>query len=161
MDERVAMSETNQPAAMSVQMPKAVDPDRQRRARLLRSLDPTMQPPPPGDGKQFEKGKTYWIINTDDLDHPRRGKIVRLTRTPGKYIGVEFAEPVGPHIVHDCDGAGKPGHCLYCRPDQVLTDEEYSTYVERVRAALARAKPPEDLDTLRIAVDEQGNTVVQ
>jgi hypothetical protein len=99
--------------------------------------------------RELVKGEIYWIVNPEDLAQPRRGRIVRLTRTPGKIVGVEFAQPVGPHVTHDCDGAGKAGHCLYCRMDQVLTNEEYRAFYERAMVR-ARPRPPlEDLDRLR------------
>jgi hypothetical protein len=125
-------------------------------ARPLRSLDPSRQPPPPRGGKELKKGETYWIVNAEDLDQPCKGKVVRLTKTPGKYVGVELEKPVGPHIVHDCDGAGKLGRCLYCRVDQVLTDDEYRVYLERHKLVYAPQPPLEDLDVLRLDVAPDG-----
>jgi hypothetical protein len=131
--------------------------ERLGQAHPMRSLDPARQPPAPRGGKVLKKGEVYWIVNAEDLDQPRRGKIVRLTRTPGKYVGVELEKPVGPHIVHDCDGAGKAGHCLYCRVDQVLTDDEYRVHLERHKAVRAMQPPLEDLDTLRLDVAPDGH----
>jgi hypothetical protein len=125
-------------------------------ARRPRQAVPAPLPQRARTGKELRKGQVYWVVNTDDLDRPRRGRVVRLTNSPGKRVGVEFDGPVGPHVLHDCDGAGALGKCLYCRPDQVLTEAEYRGHAERRRGiAEAPREVLEDLDVIRL--DDEGD----
>jgi hypothetical protein len=79
----------------------------------------------------LRKGETYWIMGSEELPQPLKGKIIRLSNEVGKAVGVEFNEPIGGvddtgqpfGTVHTCDGRGKPGYCLYVRPDQVLDEK--------------------------------------
>jgi hypothetical protein len=106
------------------------------------------RPAAPAAEKVLKKGETYWVVAPGDLDRPRQGRVILLSKTIGKYVGVEFAEPIGPHLVHTCDGRGKPGHCLYCHPDQLLTAEEYKALQARANAPPVAAIHDE-VETLR------------
>jgi hypothetical protein len=60
--------------------------------------------------------------------HPRMaqiyvGTVVALTTDPAKAVGLEFVEQVG---FHSCDGKGKDKHCIWVRPSDILTEEEYA-----------------------------------
>jgi hypothetical protein len=121
------------------------------RSRPVRPLTPEQQPPPVDYERKIKKGDTYWIMGSEELPAPRKGKIIRLSAEPGKAVGVEFAEPIGGvdaqgqpwGTVHTCDGRGKPGFCLYVRPDQVLDEKTMQAFKAR-QAEVEKATPKFD-----------------
>lgn len=126
--------------------------------RPLRGLDLALQAPPVETPRVLKMGQEYWIVGSEDLAKPRKGKVVRLSTDPGKQVGIEFADPVGGvdkngqpwGVTHDCDGRGKPNCCLYVRPDQVLDDRAVQVYQARRQAELAEASKYQELDELRV-----------
>jgi hypothetical protein len=121
------------------------------RSRPVRPLTPEQQPPPVEYERKIKKGETYWIMGSEELPTPKKGKIIVLSSAIGKTVGVEFEEPIGGvdaqggpwGTVHTCDGRGKPGHCLYVRPDQVL-DEKSMQAFKAHRAQVEKDTPKFD-----------------
>lgn len=59
--------------------------------------------------------------------HPRvkgghLGTVISITTNPTKNIGLQFDQPIG---FHSCDGKGKDGYCIWVRPSDIMTEEEY------------------------------------
>lgn len=127
-------------------------------AQPVRGLDPRQQAPPVETSRVLKTGQEYWIVGSEDLEKPRRGKVVRLSTEPGKQVGVEFVEPVGGvdkqgqpwGVTHNCDGRGAMNHCLYVRPDQVLDDRAVQAYRARLAGASAEAGQYQELEELRV-----------
>jgi len=134
---------------------------KQGAARPVRPLPPSEQAPPIDAERKLRKGESYWVVGSEDLGGgpPRKGKVIRLSEETGKEIGLEMDEPVGGvdangqswGVLHTCDGRGKPGFCLYARPDQVLDAKSLEAY----KAHQAEQQHPaesdfEDLDELTV-----------
>jgi predicted nuclease of predicted toxin-antitoxin system len=78
--------------------------------------------------EEIRKGNTYWCVHRR-LAMPKQATVIALTDNAGKQVGVQFDEDIQGH---NCDGRGEKGRCLWMRPFNLYTDEEY----EQVRQKL-------------------------
>jgi hypothetical protein len=69
-----------------------------------------------------KKGEQYWCVHRR-LALPMQGTCIALTDNVGKQVGIQFEENIGGH---SCDGRGEHGKCLWFRPSNLYTDEEYA-----------------------------------
>ncbi len=81
--------------------------------------------------KKIVKGDVFICL------HPRLGaaipgKVIALTSDETKQIGLEFDQNVNGH---SCDGRGLDGHCLWVRPQYILTPAEYEQELKAKQAA--------------------------
>jgi hypothetical protein len=67
----------------------------------------------------LKKGDEYWCM-LPRLAEPKKGKIISLSTSTSKQVGLEFDEDVNGH---SCDGRGKQGYCLYCRVGHLANDD--------------------------------------
>ena len=99
------------------------------------------------EAKSLKKGDEYWCMLTR-LPVPKKGKIIALSTSLAKQIGLEFDEDVGGH---SCDGRGKDGHCLYCRVEHLATDVMAKQITKQRQQDIDRVKeidgePLEEID---------------
>ncbi len=71
----------------------------------------------------FRLDEKYWCV-INRLPRPMLGRIIRLTNTIGKNIGLEFDEYVGGH---SCDGFGVDGRCLWVTPQWIYSESEWES----------------------------------
>lgn len=82
------------------------------------------------------------ICSHPRLSHPSKGIIIALTDEPGKMIGIELTEQVG---FHSCDGRGRDKHCVWARPEHIMTQEEYSSNIRVKEESLRKYQEFEEL----------------
>tara|TARA_R110000751_G_scaffold186010_3_gene292463 strand:- start:479 stop:814 length:336 start_codon:yes stop_codon:yes gene_type:complete len=68
---------------------------------------------------------------------PIEGKIIGITARANRQIAVELSEEVSGG--HDCDGRGKPGFCIWCRPAHVMLPQEWEVKKLQLDEAAAKA----------------------
>ena len=73
---------------------------------------------------------------------PIKGTILGITAKLNRQIAVELDEPIEGG--HNCDGRGKDKHCVWCRPNHILTPAEWDVKLAAMKAA---SKATKDLDT--------------
>ena len=71
---------------------------------------------------KIKKGEKFVCLHAH-MSEPTVGTVIALTSDPGKMIGLEFEKDVG---IHSCDGRGKNKYCIWVRPENILTEEEYA-----------------------------------
>jgi len=76
------------------------------------------------------------------LSSPKLGMVIALTSDPAKMIGLQFTDDVGGH---SCDGRGVDRHCLWVRPEHIMTVEEH-----RAASRASAASESQDLEELRL-----------
>jgi|6_EtaG_2_1085325.scaffolds.fasta_scaffold30031_2 hypothetical protein len=101
--------------------------------------------------KSLKKGDKYWCM-LPRLKEPKKGKIISLSTSLSKQIGLEFDEDVGGH---SCDGCGKQGYCLYCRISHLANDDMIKAIEEQRKADLERIKgvEGESLEEIDLTAD--------
>lgn len=93
--------------------------------------------------KKISKGDTF-ICQHPRLGTAIPGKVIALTTDETKQIGLQFEQNVNGH---SCDGRGPDGHCLWVRPQHILTLEEYEQE-QKVKLAAAESLAAADLEEL-------------
>lgn len=90
---------------------------------------------------KVKKGDTIWVMIPRFARvglPPQEGKIVVLSNTPGKQVGVEFKKPeVG---VHNCDGHSKKNNCLFVRPKDVMSKKQAEAFIAEQKEAMKHLK---------------------
>ena len=75
--------------------------------------------------RTIRKGDRMWLVGQGVMT-PVEATVVVLTDYVGKQVGLEFDEQVG---VHNCDGHGKQGYCIWVCSWDLMTQEEYASKV--------------------------------
>jgi hypothetical protein len=99
---------------------------------------------------KLKKGDKVWVMAPRFKRAgipPKPAKIIVLSKTVGKQIGVEFDEPgIG---VHNCDGFGSSNNCLFVAPQHLMNKKKADAYAQQMK------REAKELEALTIeAVDE-------
>lgn len=84
---------------------------------------------------KIKKGDKFVCLHPR-MSAPVVGSVIALTSDPTKMIGLEFDDAVG---FHSCDGRGKDKYCIWVRPEDILTEEEYTESIKAKEAIQAAA----------------------
>ena len=95
--------------------------------------------------KSIKKGDKFWCLG-QGIETPTLGTVIALTTNPTKTIGLQFETKIAGH---SCDGRGPEGYCLWVRPDDILTEEEYEAK-KATEVAIEEAVVSEDIEVLEI-----------
>jgi hypothetical protein len=95
--------------------------------------------------KTIHKGDKFWYIG-QIAGGPIMGTVIALTSYAGKQIGLQFEVNISGH---SCDGRGPEGFCLWARPSDILTDDEYKAKLAADAVADA-ANNAEDIEVLNL-----------
>ena len=95
--------------------------------------------------KSIKKGDKFWCLG-QGIATPTFGTVIALTTNPAKSIGLQFDTKIGGHT---CDGRGVEGCCLWVRPVDILTDEEFQAK-NAAEAAMEEAATSEDIEVIEV-----------
>ena len=93
---------------------------------------------------KIKKGDEIFCVHRKAIDGgkepgmPIKGKIIGITNRANRQIAVELEEEVP--FAHDCEGRGKPGFCIWCRPWHILTPSEWEAKKKQLEEAAKNAK---------------------
>jgi hypothetical protein len=92
---------------------------------------------------KIKKGDKIFCVHRKAVDGgetpgvPISGTIIGITARANRHIAVELDEPVP--FAHDCEGRGKAGHCIWCRPWHILTPAEWEAKKKQLEEAAKKA----------------------
>jgi hypothetical protein len=81
--------------------------------------------------KKAAKGDKFVCVHPK-LGEALVGTVIALTKDETKMIGIEFDVKMNGH---SCDDRGRNGHCLWVRPHDLLTIDEYENQLKAKEAA--------------------------
>lgn len=80
---------------------------------------------------------------------PIKGIVLGITAKLNRQIAIELDEEI--RNGHTCEGRGKKGYCVWCRPRHILTVDEWKQQKKALEAAAKSAKQlATDVDELTL-----------